>query len=386
MNEKTNKNNIFERIKQYFVDAFNSRKAHWTESREKYKAMNSFEKRKWWGNFLLNNAIYIIFALLIVYVEIYTIVNPNFNTTFLSFASIIDVLKKSSASMFVALGIAGCIVLTGTDLSAGKVLGLTMLVSASLLQKPFAEYAAKMFPNMEPWPIFVVIGLVIIIGGIIGAFNGFCIAKFKLHPFIVTLSTQLMVYGLMLMYMYFGNNSGAPIAGLTDEYKYIVKGTIEILGVQIPFYIFYALIAILITWFIWNKTIFGKNMFAVGANQEAANVSGVNVKKTIILVFAFAGMMYGFSGFVDAARIGSNMASSGDGAELDAIAACVIGGVSFTGGTGKVSGIVIGVILLQIITVALQWLGVSTNLQYIIKGAIILIAVAIDMRKYLVRK
>ena len=146
------------------------------------------------------------------------------------------------------------------------------------------------------------------------------------------------------------------------------------------------MIATVIMWFVWNRTTLGKNMYAVGANPEAANVSGVNVAATIILVFTMAGLLYGFSGFVEAARIGSNNATAGMNAELDAIAACVIGGVSFTGGTGKISGIVTGVILLQIITVALQWLGVSTNLQYIIKGVIILVAVAIDMRKYLVRK
>jgi methyl-galactoside transport system permease protein len=139
-------------------------------------------------------------------------------------------------------------------------------------------------------------------------------------------------------------------------------------------------------WFIWNKTTLGKNMYAVGANPEAANISGVSVRKTIVMVFMMAGLLYGFSGFIEAARIGSNNATVGVNAELDAIAACVIGGVSFTGGTGKISGIVTGVILLQTITVALQWLNVSTNLQYIIKGLIILVSVAIDMRKYLVRK
>lgn len=127
-------------------------------------------------------------------------------------------------------------------------------------------------------------------------------------------------------------------------------------------------------------------MYAVGANPEAANVSGVNVAATMIAVFTLAGLLYGFSGFIEAARVGSNNASAGTNAEMDAIAACVIGGVSFTGGTGRISGIVTGVILLQIITVALQWLGVSTNLQYIIKGVIILTAVAIDMRKYLTKR
>jgi methyl-galactoside transport system permease protein len=350
-----------------------------------YQALSKKEKLSWWGNFLLNNAIYIIFAVFVIYVEIYTIVN-GYKTTFLSFDSIIDILKKSAAAMFLALGVGGIIVLTGTDLSAGRILGLTMLISASLLQKPFSEYSAKMFPNLPVLPIILVILIVMILGALIGAFNGFCVAKFKLHPFIVTLATELMIYGVMLMYMYAGKNGGAPIAGLTESYKTVVKGTIELFGVRIPYYIFYALIAIIIVWFIWNKTILGKNMYAVGSNADAANVSGVNVFVTIVFIFMLAGALYGFSGFVDAARIGSNMASSGEGAELDAIAACVIGGVSFTGGTGKVSGIVVGVILLQIITIALQWMGVSTNLQYVVKGAIILVAVAIDMRKYLIKK
>jgi methyl-galactoside transport system permease protein len=243
-----------------------------------------------------------------------------------------------------------------------------------------------MFPNMSPWPIILVILFVMIVGGIIGAINGFCVAKFKLHPFIVTLATSLMIYGLILIFMMMGNNGGAPIAGLTEHYKEIVKGTVTIANVAVPYYVFYAMFATVIIWFLWNKTILGKNMYAVGSNPEAANVSGVNVSATIILIFMIAGLLYGFSGFIEAARVGSNNASSGSGAELDAIAACVIGGVSFTGGTGKVSGIVTGVIMLQIITVALQWLGVSQNLQYIVKGLIILVAVAIDMRKYLVRK
>ena len=127
-------------------------------------------------------------------------------------------------------------------------------------------------------------------------------------------------------------------------------------------------------------------MYAVGANPEAANVSGVSVLATTIFIFMIAGLLYGLGGFVEAARTGSNSATTGVNAELDAIAACVIGGVSFTGGTGKISGIITGVILLQIISVSLQWLGISSNLQYIVKGIIILVACAIDMRKYLQKK
>ncbi len=354
--------------------------------RDSYRALSGRDKRRFWTDFLLNNAIYIILLLLVIYVQYYSINVMHARNSFLSFESIVDILKKSAAALFLALGVGGIIVLTGTDLSAGRIMGLSMLVSASLLQKPFAEYAAKMYPDMGPLPIVLVILLVMATSALIGSFNGFCVAKFKLHPFIVTLATQLMLYGFILIYMTWGKNGGAPIAGLTEGYKNIVKGTFNIGGTAIPYYVVYAVIATAVMWYVWNKTTLGKNMYAVGANQEAANVSGVNVMRTIILVFTMAGALYGFSGFVEAARVGSNSATAGMNAELDAIAACVIGGVSFNGGMGKISGIVLGVVMLQIITVALQWLGVSTNLQYIIKGFIILVAVAIDMRKYVAKK
>lgn len=358
-----------------------------TNKRASYKALDRRDKRRFWTDFLLNNAIYIILALLIIYTQYYSMYQmTNARNTFLSFEPIVDIFKKSAASLFLALGVGGIIVLTGTDLSAGRIMGLSMLVSASLLQKPVTEYASKMFPAMAPWPIILVVLFVMCFSALIGAFNGFCVAKFRLHPFIVTLATQLMLYGFILIYMSMGNNGGAPIAGLTEEYKNIVKGTFIIGKTSVPYYVVYAVIAMVIMWYIWNKTTLGKNMYAVGANQEAANISGVNVMRTIILVFMMAGALYGFSGFVESARVGSNNASAGTNAELDAIAACVIGGVSFNGGTGKISGIVLGVVMLQIITVALQWLSVSQNLQYIIKGVIILVAVAIDMRKYITRR
>jgi len=139
-------------------------------------------------------------------------------------------------------------------------------------------------------------------------------------------------------------------------------------------------------WVIWNKTVFGRNMFAVGSNEEAANVSGVNVFATVVGVFVLAGIMYGLTGFIEGARIGSAASYTGLNYESDAIAACVIGGVSFVGGTGKISGIVTGVLLLQIIFVGLNFLSVDQNLLYIIKGLIILLACAIDMRKYLQKR
>ena len=154
----------------------------------------------------------------------------------------------------------------------------------------------------------------------------------------------------------------------------------------IPMYVLYAVILTGVMWLIWNKTKFGKNMFAVGSNAEAAKVSGVNVFWTTVLVHTLAGAMYGYTGFIEGARSGSVAAGTGLNSECDAIAACVIGGVSFVGGTGKISGIVLGVFVLRIIFIALTMLGVSSSSLYIIKGAIILCACALDMRKYLVKK
>lgn len=300
-------------------------------------------------------------------------------------SSIINIVSLAAANIPIAVGIAGCIVLTGTDLSAGRVVGLTACISASLLQS--ADYASRIFKDLPVMPIVLVIAIVLLVGAVVGCVNGFFVAHFNLHPFIVTLATQLIVYGLLLMYLMLNGNNGQPLSGLDDGFKKFVKGSIiKVGGVPVPNYVWYAVIIIAVMWFVWNKTTFGKNMFAVGSNPEAANVSGVNVKKTIILVHTLAGAMYGLTGFIESARIGSNQANTGQNYECDAIAACVIGGVSFVGGTGKISGVVLGVFILRIIFVALNFLSIDPNLQYVIKGMIILFACAIDMRKYMVRK
>ena len=248
-------------------------------------------------------------------------------------------------------------------------------------------YANKMFPNLNTMPLIVVFLAVIAIGAVVGLVNGFFVAKFKLHPFIVTLSTQLIVFGTVLMYLMIGGNNGQTLSGLDASYTSFITGTLfTIGGVAIPKYVLYSVILTAIMWIIWNKTKFGKNMFAVGSNEEAARVSGVNVFMTILMVFVLAGVMYGITGFIEGARIASCSANTGLNYECDAIAACVIGGVSFVGGTGKISGIVIGVLLLQIIFAGLNFLSVSANMLYIIKGVIILVACAIDMRKYLARR
>ncbi len=343
-----------------------------------FRSLPGKDKRRILTDMFFNNAMYIIIAVAIVFIAIKV-------PAFLSLSSVVNIISLTASKLPIALGIAGCIVLTGTDISAGRAVGLTACVAASLLQ--IAGYPNKMFPSLGVMPLWVVFLAVVAIGAVIGFVNGFFVAKFKLHPFIVTLSTQLIIFGSILMYLMIGTNNGQTLSGLDSSYTDFIRGTLfSVGGVAVPKYVLYSLIITILIWVIWNKTKFGKNMFAVGSNEEAANVSGVNVFLTIVGVFVLAGVMYGVTGFIEGARIASSSANTGLNYESDAIAACVIGGVSFVGGTGKISGVIIGVLLLQIIFVGLNFLSVSANMLYIIKGAIILAACAVDMRKYLARK
>ena len=343
-----------------------------------FKEKSGEEKIGTVSDIILNNAMYIIIITAIIVIAI---IEPRFIST----ASVINVISLTAAKLPIALGIGGAIVLSGTDISAGRAVGLTACIAASLLQS--ADYSNKLFSGIGALPIPIVILAVIIAGGIIGAINGFFVAKFKLHPFIVTLSTQLILFGIILLFLQIGGNGGQTISGLDQSYLDFISGPLfRINEIPVPKYVLYSAIVTVLIWFIWNKTVFGKNMFAVGSNEEAANVSGVNVFKTVVLVFTLAGIMYAVTGFMEGARIGSIASYTGLNYESDAIAACVIGGVSFVGGTGKVGGIVIGVLLLQIIFVGLNFLSVDQNMLYIIKGGIILLACAVDMRKYLKKR
>ena len=343
-----------------------------------FRQLPGKDKKRIITDILFNNAMYIIIAFAIIFITIRV-------PAFLSLSSVVNIISLTASKLPIALGVAGCIVLTGTDISAGRAVGLTACISASLLQ--MTGYPNKMFPALEVMPLWAVFLIIVAVGAAIGFVNGFFVAKFRLHPFIVTLSTQLVLFGVVLMYLMTGTNNGQTISGLDSGYTEFVRGTLfTIDGVAVPKYILYSLIITVLMWIIWNKTEFGRNMFAVGSNEEAANVSGVNVFRTIISVFVLAGIMYGITGFIEGARIASSSANTGVNYESDAIAACVIGGVSFVGGTGRISGVVIGVFLLQLIFVGLNFLSVSANMLYIIKGAIILAACAVDMRKYLARK
>ncbi len=372
--ERLMNDGIFIKIKNNFADRGKAIKGRYTNFRSK----SPREKLGAIGEFMLNRAMILLILAAIIVIAI---MRPRF----LSPASLINIISLTAAKLPIALGIGGAIILTGTDISAGRAVGLCACIAASLLQAP--SYLNRMFPSLPEIPLTVVILAVMAVGALIGAVNGFFVAKFKLHPFIVTLSTQLILFGAILLYLQIGGNGGQTLSGLDERYLSFVSAPLfTVFGTSVPRYVLFSAVITFIIWVIWNKTSFGKNMYAVGANEEAARVSGVNVFMTIVLVFTLAGIMYGITGFIEGARIASIASYTGQNYESDAIAACVIGGVSFVGGTGKVSGVVIGVLLLQIIFVGLNFLSVDQNMLYIIKGLIILLACALDMRKYIAKR
>ncbi len=332
--------------------------------------------------FFLNYALFIILGLILIVVSIIRI-------DFLSMSNILNILQNASTKGILALGCAGLIVLAGTDLSIGRVLGISAAVTASLVQS--TTYASRMFPTMiQPLgtfgllvPLFASIAVAVAFSLV----NGFGVAKLHLHAFIVTLGTQLIAYGANCLYIESQPSGTAQALSTFDpNFLNIAAGAIYLGEVRIPLVVIYFLVLAAIVWVIWNKTKLGKNMFAVGGNMEAAAVSGVNVAKTIMLVYLLAGVLYGIASFLEAARITSVGANTGLNYELDAISAVVVGGVSFSGGVGTIQGVVIGAVIMQAIVYALQFLGINPYIQYIIRGLIIILAVSIDVRKYIVKK
>lgn len=333
-------------------------------------------------SFFLKNGLYIaIIALLIIATIYYGASTGRF---LFNGSTILLILEQTSPRIFLALGVAGLIVLAGTDLSVGRLVGLSAVVTGMLVTTNGTT--SLTFFGVSPDFSGIPLGLRVIFAFLLSiicccvmtGIAGFFTAKFKMHPFVSTLATQLFTFGVI------AGITGNSFTGTPDPtVKEIIAGRIN----GFPMMILYAIIGIIVMWFIWNKTTFGKNMFAVGGNPEAAAVSGISVFKVTLLVFILAGIYYGIGGSIHAIFSGSVRAQTGQGYETDAIAACVVGGVSFTGGVGKVSGVVIGAILFQAINVILQYVGITdANYQLAIKGVIILAAVSLDCAKYLKKK
>lgn len=332
-------------------------------------------------SFLLQNGLYIAIALIFIMLCIITPMVKN--APLLTYNNVLNILQQASPRMFLALGVAGLILLTGTDLSIGRMVGMGITAATIIMHQGINT--GSVFGHVfdftgMPIALRVVFALVvcILLCTIFTAIAGFFTAKFKMHPFISTMANMLVIFGLVT-YATKGVSFGAIEPVIPNMIIPKVNG--------FPTIILWAAAAVVVVWFIWNKTTFGKNLYAVGGNPEAASVSGISVFKVAVGAFIMAGILYGFGSWLECARmVGSGSAAYGQGWEMDAIAACVVGGVSFTGGIGKISGVVVGVIIFTALTYSLTILGIDTNLQFVFSGIIILVAVTLDCLKYVQKK
>ena len=331
--------------------------------------------------YLYRNGLYIVIILIFIALCIITPVVKN--AQLLTVTNILNILQQASPRMFLALGVAGLILLTGTDLSVGRMVGMGMVTATIIMHNGIntGSVFGHIFDFSSMAPVqkaLLALAVCIILTTAFAMVAGFFMAKFKMHPFISTMANMLIIFGLVT-YATKGVSFGAIDSAIPNMF-------IPQIG-RFPTIILWAVAAIIIVWFIWNKTIFGKNLYAVGGNPEAAAVSGISVFKVTMGAFILAGILYGCGSWLECNRmIGSGSAAYGQGWDMDAIAACVVGGVSFTGGIGKISGVVTGVLIFTSLTYSLTILGIDTNLQFIFEGIIILAAVTLDCLKYVQKK
>ena len=323
-------------------------------------------------------AIYFVFIALILVIAIR-------EPSFLSLKNFRNILSMSATRIIIAMGMGAILITGGVDLSAGRMVGLAAVLSASMLQT--LEYSRRMYPDLQVLPLVLPILIAMAACGIFGFVNGMIISRLKVPAFIASLGTMVAVYGANSLYFDRPPYGAQPIGGLDRRFITLGTGYIGFDGdYSIPYIVIIAAVVTVITYILFNKTTYGKNIYAIGGNAEAARVSGVNVGRTLIIVYTVAGILYGLGGSLEAARTGGATNNYGNGYELDAIAACVVGGVSNLGGVGTVPGIVIGVLIFSVINYGLTFINMSPYWQQIVKGAIIIAAVALDIRKYLTKR
>ncbi len=323
--------------------------------------------------YLKNNPIVVMLAVVSIIVGFTT-------NNFFSWSNFGNLMSNTAVRFIIALGVSGCLITKGTDLSAGRQVGLAACLSGILVQR--AEYTGRLFPGLPEFNMFTALLIVVCLGALIGAMNGTIVSRLKVPPFITTLGTQTIVYGLCLVL-----TNAQPIGGFRDTYIKLITGRIgNVKGFHLPYLLFIAAGFGLFFWFLYNKTRHGKYMYAIGGNEIAAEVSGVNTAKTTTLIYMTAGIMYAIAGWLLAAKSGGASAGMGQGYELEAIAGCTIGGVSTTGGIGTVPGVLVGVLVFELLKIVLQFLGVNPYYNFIVQGIVIVTAVALDIRKNIKKK
>ena len=292
----------------------------------------------------------------------------------LTWDSMKTLIIAEAVRAFASLGVGMIIITKGIDLSIGYVVCLTASVAASFAQDPVLEtaiYPGASFPLVVP----VLAGLVA--GAIFGLFNGVLVAYGKLPPFIATLGTMVIARGVQLIY-----TKAAIVSSLTPPFKAIAQNSFGPSFFQIPLLGIYVVFIAFIVWVLLRHTKQGTNFYAIGGNAQAARVSGINVERDLVCVYLYAGILYGCAGVLLASRLALANALTANGMELDAIAAVTVGGVSQNGGVGTVGGMIIGIFTMGLINYGMSFMAIDSYYQYLVKGAIIIIAVFFDMKKY----
>ncbi|MBP7847011.1 MAG: ribose ABC transporter permease [Burkholderiales bacterium] len=282
------------------------------------------------------------------------------NPDFLAPMNLLNLLRQVSINALIAFGMTFVILTGGIDLSVGAILALSSALMAGM-----------MVSGLDP---VLAIGCACLIGALLGAVNGAFIAKAKMAPFIATLATMTVFRGLTLVY-----TNGNPITGLSDSFWFQVFGRGYLLGLPVP--AITVIISFVILWCLLHKTPFGRKTYAIGGNEKAALISGINVDRMKVLIYALNGLLAALAGAILASRLDSAQPTAGTSYELDAIAAVVLGGTSLSGGRGRIVGTLIGALIIGTLNNGLNLLGVSSFYQLVVKGAVILLAVYIDRKK-----
>jgi methyl-galactoside transport system permease protein len=292
----------------------------------------------------------------------------------LSWDSIKTLIIAEAVRAFASLGVGMIIITRGIDLSIGYVVCLTASVAASFAQEPTLTTA--IYPGVN-FPFIVPILAGITAGAIFGLFNGVLVAYGKLPPFIATLGTMVIARGIQLIY-----TRAAIVSSLTAPFKALAQSTIGPFPIQFPGRGIDVILITVVVWVLLRHTKQGSNFYAIGGNIQAARVSGINVEKDLVCVYLYAGILYGCAGVLLSSRLALANALTANGMELDAIAAVTVGGVSHSGGVGTVSGMIIGIFTMGLINYGMSFMAIDSYYQYLVKGAIIIIAVFFDMKKY----
>ncbi|QGQ48123.1 ABC transporter permease [Metabacillus sediminilitoris] len=296
------------------------------------------------------------FVGLIIIIITLSIVSPNFMTV----DNILNVLRQVSINALIAFGMTFVILTGGIDLSVGSILALSSAVTASML-------ASGMDPILA-----ILIGL--IAGAIMGAINGFIITKGKVAPFIATLATMTVFRGLTLVY-----SEGRPITGLSSSELFVLMGKGYVGWIPVP--VIWMLVTYGILYFILKKTTFGRKVYAIGGNEEAAILSGIRANRVKVWIYSLTGLLSALAGIILSSRLNSAQPTAGASYELDAIAAVVLGGTSLSGGRGWIFGTLIGALIIGVLNNGLNIMNVSSFYQQVVKGGVILLAVLLDRKK-----